>query len=66
MCLREGVANLNCYDAHANVWFTGRGKSLVIVQKTRDIFVKGTRSGTLKSATDECVVPRRWQVRIVG
>ena len=42
MCLPEGVAILNCYDANANVLFKGRGKLVLVVHKTmQHVFVKG-------------------------
>ena len=33
MCLPEGVTILNCFDANANVLFTGRGKLVLVVPK---------------------------------
>ena len=43
MCLPEGVANLNCYDANAHVLFTGRGKLVLVGHKTTHVFVKGRK-----------------------
>ena len=50
MCLQEGVANWNCYDANAHVLLTGRGKLVLVVHKTVHVFVKGRGGGNFKSA----------------
>ena len=44
MCLPERVAILNCFDANANVLFTGRGKLVLVVHKTMHVFVKGDQA----------------------
>ena len=38
MCLPERVAILNCFDANANVLFTGRGKLVLVVHKIMHVF----------------------------
>ena len=35
MCLPGEVGNLNCYDANANVLFTGRGSLMLALKKLR-------------------------------
>ena len=66
MCLPDGVGNLNCYDANANVLFTGCRKLVLVVHTTMRAFVKRRRAWQyLKCYIKKINVARmRWQISI--